>query len=146
VAASLARETPAVLTGGPAERSLCETVLAMAGGHAINLAGETTLGGFAAVLRGARIVITNDTGASHLAVAVGTPSVTISSGSDVPRWAPLDAKEHPVLWRDAACRPCTFETCPFGHECSEVSVEEVLSAAQAVLNDTTRGRAPQGPQ
>ena len=77
-------------------------------------------------------MICNDTGISHVAAAVGTPSVVVSSGSDVARWAPLDAARHRVLWQPMACRPCSHAVCPIGHACATaIGVDEVLQAVAA---------------
>jgi ADP-heptose:LPS heptosyltransferase len=57
----------------------------------VPLAGATTLGGFAALLQDAAVVVTNDTGTSHLAAAVGARSVVVFLVTDPARWAPLTA-------------------------------------------------------
>lgn len=127
---------PVVLTGVASEASLTREVARLSCVPTVDLAGRTTLGGFAAVLRRAAVVVTNDTGASHLAVAVDTPSVVVSSGSDVIRWAPLDQYRHPTFAGDAPCRPCTFESCPYSHECAPSSPAEVLQTALRLAGRT----------
>jgi ADP-heptose:LPS heptosyltransferase len=66
---------------------------------AIDLAGGTDLGVAAALIASAAIVVTNDTGTSHLAAALGTPSVTLFQASDPARWAPLDRARHRIAGR-----------------------------------------------
>ena len=83
-----------VLTGSADEADVVRAVRDEMGTPAVDLSGRTTLGTFAAVLEGAAVLVTNDTGASHLAAALGTPSVVVFSGSDPARWAPLDAARH----------------------------------------------------
>lgn len=86
-----------VLTGGPQEvdlaRSLAETMRATP----INLAGRTSLGALAALLYGARLLICNDTGVSHLAAALELPSVVIFNHCDLHGWAPLNHERHRSL-------------------------------------------------
>jgi len=108
---------------------------------ALHLAGATSLGGLAALVSHARLVVCNDTGISHLAAAMCTPSTVIASGSDTRRWAPLDHALHHVLADYPPCRPCAFRECPYEHECARnVSVESVVSEALAQLAHRMRTR------
>lgn len=86
-----------VLTGSAAERSLTESVAAHMQASAINLAGVTSLGALAILLQGAKLLVCNDTGVSHLAAALGVKSVVIFSDSDPHRWAPLNRDLHRVV-------------------------------------------------
>lgn len=123
-----------VLTGVADEAPVVAEVRALMRTSCVDLTGRLSLGALAALLDGARLVISNDTGISHLASAVGAPSVVIASGSDVERWAPADPWRHLVLWHEVGCRPCMHRECPFGHECAAgVSVDDVMDAAFAVL-------------
>jgi ADP-heptose:LPS heptosyltransferase len=100
---------------------------------AVDLAGKTSLGGLAALVARARLVLANDTGISHIAAALQAPSVIVASGSDPRRWAPLDRRRHRVLWHPAACRPCAHAACPIGHPCAlGVSDERVTREALSV--------------
>lgn len=83
-----------VLTGTAAERPLAEAVELAARSTPLNLAGRTTLGALAALLHGARLLVCNDTGVSHLAAALGVRSVVVFIASDPRRWAPLDGELH----------------------------------------------------
>lgn len=130
-----ARGLRIVLTGSAAEAPVTAAVLAQMRQPALDLTGRTSLFGFGALLKRARLVVCNDTGASHVAAAVGTASVVVSSGADVARWAPLDAQRQRVLWADVPCRPCSHRVCPYGHECaSGVGAAEVVDAAFAALS------------
>jgi ADP-heptose:LPS heptosyltransferase len=86
-----------VLTGTRSERRTAETVETLMTHEAVNVAGETELGAAAALLEQAALLVTNDTGISHLAAAVGTPSVIVFLASDVDRWAPLDRHRHRLV-------------------------------------------------
>jgi ADP-heptose:LPS heptosyltransferase len=103
----------------------------------LDLAGRTSLWQLGALLERAALVLCNDTGVSHVAAALKVPSVVISSGADVARWAPADAGLHRVQWAAAPCRPCAFRTCPHaGHPCAtDVTVAAVHAAARAQLAD-----------
>lgn len=87
----------------------------------VDLIGRTDLATLAAVLAGARAVVANDSGAMHLAGAVGAPVVAIFGPTNERQTAPLTAlldgpparlAIHPV-W----CRPCMLRECPLGHAC-----------------------------
>lgn len=93
------RGVPIVVTGSPGEQDLVRTVIRRMSrsGDVRDLSGRTGVGTLAALYRQARLVVTNDTGASHVAAAVRAPSVVVTSSPDPWRWAPLDAARHVVL-------------------------------------------------
>ena len=98
-----------VITGTNAEDGLARELIASMRAPAINLTGATDLGVFAALLGDARLLVSNDTGASHVAAAMRTPSVIVCAGSDPERWAPLDTERHHVVHHPVICRPCTHD-------------------------------------
>lgn len=87
-----------VLTGGAAELELAAAVTYAMHALALNLAGRTELGALAALLSGARLVVCNDTGVSHLAAALRVPSVVIFQEDARRQWAPLDRQRHRSLY------------------------------------------------
>jgi ADP-heptose:LPS heptosyltransferase len=122
------------LTGTGAEIPLVQETKAFMLQPALDLAGRTTLGGLAALLSRARLLVANDTGLSHIAAALQTPSVIVACGSDPQRWAPLNRALHRVLWRDVACRPCAHRECPIGHPCAlGISPREVLDEVRSLV-------------
>ncbi|HEU4672369.1 MAG TPA: glycosyltransferase family 9 protein, partial [Candidatus Limnocylindrales bacterium] len=86
-----------VLTGSLGETATTAEVAARMSAPALDLAGRTSLGPLAAVLAGARLLVSNDTGVAHLAEAVGTPTVRIFRASDPRRWGPLREDRHRAL-------------------------------------------------
>ncbi len=125
-----------VLTGSADERPIVDAVLREMRAPAIDMCGRTELGPLAAMIAGARLLVSNDTGISHIAAAVATPSVIVCSGADPQRWAPLDRKRHRVLYAAVPCRPCAHTVCPIGHPCAEnVSAEKVLNEALRLCAD-----------
>jgi ADP-heptose:LPS heptosyltransferase len=108
-----------VLTGSADVARLAGEVAHAAGVPVWTTAGRADLGAMAALIAGARILVSNDTMVSHVAAAVRTPSVVVTLGSDPARWAPADRVLHRPVFEDVPCRPCAGETCPIGHPCSE---------------------------
>jgi ADP-heptose:LPS heptosyltransferase len=80
-----------VLTGSNAEWPITEAVSRAMRRPSENLAAPVLIGALAAFLANARLLVTNDTGESRLAVGVGVPSVVIFFATDPTRRAPLDA-------------------------------------------------------
>jgi len=123
-----------VLTGTAGEAPLTSAVRQSMCRPSVDLTGALTLGMLAALVKDAALVVCNDTGMSHVAAALATPSVVVASGSDVARWAPHDTARHRVLWHDVPCRPCMHLTCPTQHECAAgVSASDALAAAEQML-------------
>jgi ADP-heptose:LPS heptosyltransferase len=92
-----------VLTGSEQERSLTASVRRMMTAAAIDLAGMTDLGELAAVISTLDLLVTNDTGVSHVAAATRTPSIVLFGPTRPDRWAPLDRRRHQVI--DATSYP-----------------------------------------
>jgi ADP-heptose:LPS heptosyltransferase len=135
VADELGRSTRrVVITGTAAEIAVVSDVRRAMRTEPVDLTDRLSLGMLAALVSRAALVVCNDTGMSHVAAAVGTPSVVIASGSEVERWAPVPVSRHHVLWHDRPCRPCGYEVCPTRHECATaVTVADVLNAATGLL-------------
>lgn len=83
-----------VLTGSEGERQMTsETTCAMRS-PALDLAGRTDLGAFAAVIARSDLLVANDTGASHVAGATGTPSVVLFGWSRPHQFMPPNRTLH----------------------------------------------------
>jgi len=65
--------------------------------EATDLVGQTDLGTVGVLLNRSALLITNDTGISHVAAALQVPSVIVCIGSDPVRWSPQDTRLHRVL-------------------------------------------------
>ncbi len=135
VASQLADEGWAIiLTGSEFELDLAEQLCGLLRNRCINLVGQTSFGCIAALIANARLLLSNDTGVSHIAAALGTPSVVLVLGSEPSRWFPLNRALHREVSIDVPCRPCSHKTCPIGFRCAhELHSEVVYSAVQAAL-------------
>jgi ADP-heptose:LPS heptosyltransferase len=110
------RGWPIVLTGTAPEADVGRVVACNLVRPHIDLTGRTSLGSFGVLLGQAKLLISNDTGVSHIAAALKVPSVVISTGNNPARWAPTDHNRHRVL-----CSP------------NGVSVNEVIGQAESLL-------------
>jgi ADP-heptose:LPS heptosyltransferase len=86
-----------LMTGTSTEQPIIEAVQAQMQHKAISIAGQTDLGSLAAILDGATVLVSNDTGVSHVAAACHTPSVVIFTSAKPSEWAPLDKVKHRVV-------------------------------------------------
>jgi ADP-heptose:LPS heptosyltransferase len=143
------RDLTPVLVGAPGEEPLTAATAALMEAPAADLAGATSLGGLAAVLRRATVTVTNDTGTSHLAAALGAPSVVVFSASDPRRWAPLDGGRHRALGVLSAasveeqCTRCLRDGCRRWGDpvVGEVTPADVLAQCDELLPGDAMGRA-----
>jgi ADP-heptose:LPS heptosyltransferase len=106
-----------ILTGGPGEEETVRAVIERMETRPVSVAGETSLGGLAALISELDLFISNDTGPAHVAEAVATPSVTIFGSADHRRWAPLNQERHRIVRHPVACNPCSHWECPIDHRC-----------------------------
>lgn len=93
-----------VLTGSAGEAEITAAIRRKMRNPAIDLAGATPLGTLGALIERSALLLCNDTGVSHIADALKTPSVVISTGDNPARWAPPDGHLHRVLCRDSGVR------------------------------------------
>ena len=131
----VARGLRVVLTGSGEEALVTRRVAReLPSSSFVDLAGQTSLGVLAALLRHARLLVANDTGVSHVAAALRVPSVVVCCGADPQRFAPLDHALHEVLHHPVTCRPCAHVHCPIGHPCAhKLLPERVLARVRARL-------------
>lgn len=64
---------------------------------ALNICGRTDLGLLGVLIKNAYLVISNDTGISHIADALSVKSIILFKNSDIRRWAPLNQKIHRII-------------------------------------------------
>ena len=116
-----ARGHQVVVTGSAADAPLAREVARLAGLPAgAVLAGTTDVEGLAAVIAHARLMVSGDTGAAHLATAYRTRSVVLFGARSPGRWGPpADRAEHRVLWHPEVAPDARLRA---------ITVEEVLAA------------------
>jgi len=107
-----------------------------------NAAGQTTLAQLVALLAECRLLLTNDTGPMHLAVAAKTPVIDLSVGHvDFQETGPY-GPGHWVLQPELECAPCGFEQVCAHHACKDRLPSEQV--AELMLHVLGKGPFPTG--
>jgi heptosyltransferase-2 len=145
-----ARGATPVLVGAPGDLDTIQEVLAhierLVGASApaaVDLGGRTDLLTLAGVLAMSRAVVSNDSGAMHVAAAVGVPVTAIFGPTNEHATAPL---AHPsgrpiaLVAGEAWCRPCQLRICPIDHRCMKTI--DPSRVADTVLAHLDRPGAP----
>ena len=98
----------------------------------VNLIGRTDLRQLAGVLTRCAAFVSNDSGAMHLAAALGVPVTAIFGPTDERVTSPLG--RHDVLVHQVFCRPCMLRDCPIDHRCMKgITADAVFAAVSARL-------------
>lgn len=117
--------------GSAAERVLCDRVAAACGGK--SFAGETTLREFIDMTAACRLFLANDSGAMHIAAALGVPSVTVFGPTDETATGPCGSRAR-ILREPVDCAPCKKRECPIDHRCmTRVDASRVVAAAEELI-------------
>lgn len=124
------RGTTSVLLGAGGDREAGREIESALGArvgapaHFVNLIGETDLAQLMGVLARCDAVVSNDSGAMHVAASLGRPIVAVFGPTDERITAPIG--DHAVLHTEVACRPCMLRDCPIDHRCmTRVTPDEV---------------------
>ena len=127
-------ELPVLVTGGPDEGDLARRV---AGSTGVPVGGETTFGSFATLVGRATVVVTNNTGTTHVASALKRPVVTVFAGTNpAEQWGPWRTPNR-LLTHSVPCAPCYKRVCPIGHEClTGIAPGTVVDAALRLLDES----------
>jgi heptosyltransferase-2 len=124
------------LFGSADERELCEqirTAIAAEGIPVYNFAGETKLDEFIAVAAACLAFLTNDSGAMHIASALGVPTVTVFGATDHVATGPTGPLAR-IVREPVDCAPCLLRECPIDHRCMKaVEASRVVREAEELI-------------
>lgn len=117
-----------VVLGGVEDKSIGESLCKLWGSRGVNLAGELSIYGSAAVLERCALYIGNDTGTMHLMAMVGGECVALFSARDTPgKWEPY-GDGHTIFRREVECAGCMKIECPYDSKCMKlIEVEDVFA-------------------
>ncbi len=124
-----------VLLGAPKDAPVAEEIARKAP-WILNQTGKTTLPELVQALADSRLVISNDSGAMHLAAALGVPTVGLFGSTD-PNWtSPLGPRVR-VVRRHVPCSPCFLRECPLDFACMRsIQTQDVVAAALEIIPAT----------
>lgn len=119
--------------GSKDERELCAAVARSITAPVHNFAGETSLAEFIDLAAACRAYLTNDSGAMHIASALGVPTIAIFGATDHEGTGPTGPLAR-VVREPVECSPCLKRECPIDHRCmTRVSAERVSATALELL-------------
>ncbi|MEZ5319116.1 MAG: lipopolysaccharide heptosyltransferase II [Vicinamibacterales bacterium] len=96
-------------------------------GGVVSLVGHTNLAAFTGIAARTEVFVSNDSGAMHLAAALGRPVVALFGPTDERATRPIG--DHDVMFEPVFCRPCMLRDCPIDHRCMKrLTVDRVLAA------------------
>ena len=123
------RGMTSIVTWGPGEEALARDVVREAP-EAAQLSPKTSLADLLALLRGAAVIISGDTGPTHMAAAIGTPIIGLYGPTRPSRngpWSPRDI----TLSRDAVCQCHHLRQCTRERMCLlDIEVADVVGAVE----------------
>jgi len=129
-----------VILGDESEREIAEVIVHAMRNKPVDLVGKTGLEILPGIIKNCNLVITNDGGPMHMAVALGVRSVSVFGPVSEAVYGPFPpSSEHTVLKWDMDCRPCyknfRLPVCDKDREClRQVDVDKVFDAAAKLLN------------
>jgi len=123
-----------VLVGDKADEPVCSYIQHQAAEKVLNLCARTTISQLAALLKKAKILITNDSAIMHLASYLDVPVAAIFGPTDEAKYGPW-SRENTVIKKDIVCRPCEKASCRFGNlAClSSLKVDDVFEQVNLLL-------------
>ena len=132
------------VVGGPGEKELAQEIVFTGGAGVHDLTGPDLRNGILA-LAAANLVISNDSGLTHVAAAIGTPTIAIFGPTSPYLWAPLNGLAATVLTTTKlSCQPCQRTVCTMNdHRCMrDIPASDVAAIAERVLNKAAARVAP----
>jgi len=124
---------PVVILGGPGDESKGKRIRSLSHDKIFNIAGMTTIGQSAAIIKKACLVIGVDTGLTHMGVAFNRPTIALF-GPTCP-YLKTKNKNAVVLYEKMACSPCRrTPTCNNDFTCMKsIAIEQVFKVAQNLV-------------
>ncbi len=126
--------------GDSKEIPLCSKVQSEMKAPAIQACGKTTLGQFAALLNRCDLVVTNDGGPLHMAIALKRKTVSIFGPVDEHIYGPYPPdRRYVTIASDCPCRPCyknfKYVRCDTLNCLKDIKPDKVIRAVEALIGN-----------
>lgn len=130
-----------ILFGTAAEARVSTAISAEMRQPPIDLTGKTAIADLPALLSQCHLFIGNDSGAMHVAAAVGLPVVAVFGPTDPFGTSPV-TQRCSIVQQKPYCSPCFLRRCPTDHRCmTAITADVVVAAAKPWLSATQVQRA-----
>ena len=123
-----------ILFAGPGEDEIARTIMKESQADIIDTTPDRVdLALLKPLVKRCDVLITNDTGPRHYAVAFDVPVVAIMGPTD-PRYTASNLEKTVVIRRELECSPCHKKVCPIDHRCMrDITPEMVIAATKKLL-------------
>ncbi len=124
-----------LLLVGPGKEEIATQIENNCSADIINTAtDQINLAALKPLVKRCNLLITNDTGPRHYAVALNVPNIVLM-GPTNPLYTTSNLEYTTVLRRDLPCVPCHKKACPLGHHAcmKEITPEMVFAEASSIL-------------
>jgi len=130
-----------ILFGTIAEATVSMAIAAEMSRSPIDLTGRTAIADLPALLSQCHLFVGNDSGAMHVAAAVGLPIVAVFGPTDPFGTAPVTPRCS-IVQQKPYCSPCFLRRCPTDHRCmTAVTADMVEAVARPWLSSAPVQRA-----
>ncbi|MDD4910320.1 MAG: glycosyltransferase family 9 protein [Candidatus Omnitrophica bacterium] len=129
-----------IFLGDKGDAGQISGIMSLMENRPVNAAGKVSLGSLSALLKRCGLLITNDGGILHMAVALGIKTVSLFGPTDERVYGPYPkSSRHIVISRETECRPCynnfRIDECLNENEClRDIDVKDVYEAAERLLS------------
>jgi heptosyltransferase-2 len=133
----LGRKSEVILFGTPAEAAVSAAIQSGLHQQALDLSGKTEIAELPAMLSHCTVFLGNDSGAMHVAAAVGLPVVAVFGPTDPHGTAPVTPR-CTIVQEQPYCSPCFLRRCPTDHRCmTAISPQRVSESLLKALTEVS---------
>ena len=122
------KDADVILFGTPGEVAVSNAIIAGMKRKPVDLTGKTAIGDLPALLSQCHLFLGNDSGAMHVAAAVGLPVVAVFGPTDPLGTSPVTTR-FSIVQRQPYCSPCFLKRCPTDHRCMKSVTTDMVQVA-----------------